>query len=121
MVDASTGASPVPVPEDGARLRRDGGFPMRTSHPTSLSQELAATYDQDRYRGIDRRNVQHRALLASRSVRPSLPTRLAAAFVRVVRRDRPVTDYPCRLPDGKIGRTAVVQRDGEWTLVCRVA
>ncbi len=42
--------------------------------------------------------------------------------MRVVRRDRhSLTAYACRLPDGKIGRTAVVMSGGEWTLVCRVA
>jgi hypothetical protein len=95
---------------------------MRGSHPTSLPQELAATYNEDRDRGVDRRNAHHRALLESRAVRPSQPARLGAAILRVVRRDRhSLTSYPCRLPDGKIGRAAVVQRDGEWTLVCRVA
>jgi hypothetical protein len=94
---------------------------MRGSHPTSLAQELAATYDQDRGRGVDRRNAQHRVLLESRTVRPSFPARLGAAVSRAVRGDRhSLTDFPCRLPDGKIGRTAVMLRDGEWTLVCRV-
>jgi hypothetical protein len=95
---------------------------MRGSHPTSLSQELGATYDRDRDRGVDRRNAHHRALLESRAERPSQVARLGAAILRVVRREHhSLTDYPCRLPDGKIGRTAVVRRDGEWTLVCRVA
>jgi hypothetical protein len=42
--------------------------------------------------------------------------------MHVLRRDRhSLTTYPCRLPNGKIGRTAVVLSGGEWTLVCRVA
>ena len=32
-----------------------------------------------------------------------------------------MTSYPCRLPDGRIGRTAAVPMNGEWVLVCRVA
>ena len=35
--------------------------------------------------------------------------------------DHSLTDYPCRLPSGGMGRVAVVQQRGEWTLVCRVA
>jgi hypothetical protein len=46
---------------------------------------------------------------------------LVAAIQRIVRRERhSLTNYPCRLPDGKIGRTAVVQVNGTWELVCRV-
>jgi hypothetical protein len=95
---------------------------MHGDHPTSLSQELAATYDQDRSRGVDRRNAHHQALSESRAIRPSPWARLEAAVLRVARRERhSLTNQPCRLPDGKIGRTAVVQHDGEWTLVCWVA
>jgi hypothetical protein len=51
-----------------------------------------------------------------------LPARLVAAITGVVRRDRRrLADVACRLPDGKIGRTAFVLQGGEWTLVCRVA
>ena len=54
--------------------------------------------------------------------RPSAWARLVAATLRIVRRDRhSLTSYPCRLPDGKIGRTAVVYSGGDWVLVCRVA
>ena len=35
--------------------------------------------------------------------------------------DHSLTDYPCRLPDGRIGRVAVVLQGADWTLVCRVA
>jgi hypothetical protein len=48
--------------------------------------------------------------------------RLEAAFANLVRRaDHSLTDYPCRLPSGGIGRVAVVLSGGEWTMVCRVA
>ena len=35
--------------------------------------------------------------------------------------DHSLTDYPCRLPNGSIGRVAVVLQGEEWALVCRVA
>jgi hypothetical protein len=100
-----------------------GGFKnMRPSVPYRLPYTLAETYDQDRYRGEELRHVLDRGLLETRVERPLLPARLAAAILRIVRRDRhSMTNYPCRLPDGKIGRTAVVLADGDWTLVCRVA
>ena len=80
-----------------------------------------ATYEQDRHRGEEQRHANDRALSAVRVERPSLPARLGAAILTLVRRDHSLTDYPCRLPDGKIGRVAVIQQDGDWTLVCRVS
>jgi hypothetical protein len=61
--------------------------------------------------------------------RPSLAARLGAAILSIVRSDLPrdvpldhsLTDYPCRLPDGRLGRVAVVMQASDWTLVCRVA
>jgi hypothetical protein len=83
---------------------------------------LADAFEADRHRDEERRHAHHRALLETRAERPALSARLVAATVRVVRRDRhSLTSYPCRLPDGTIGRTAVVYSGGEWTLVCRVA
>jgi hypothetical protein len=91
------------------------------SAPTDLRSMLAATYEVDRHRGEEQRHAHHRGLLEGRVERPSLPARLAAAILRTVRRERhSLTNYPCRLPDGKIGRTAVVQVNGTWELVCRV-
>jgi hypothetical protein len=82
---------------------------------------LATTYEVDRHRLEERRHAHHRGLLEGRVERPSLPARLAAAILRIVQRERhSMTTYPCRLPDGRIGRTAVVQVDGTWALVCRV-
>jgi len=93
---------------------------MRSS--TSLVSILAATFDEDRHRGGARRHDHHRALLESRAARSSRSARLRAEILHVVRRDRhSLTDYACRLPDGKIGRVAVLELNGEWTLVCRVA
>jgi len=75
-----------------------------------------------RHEGEARRHADERALRETRPERPSVAARLAAATLRVMRRDRhSLTVYPCRLPDGKIGRTAVVLQGGEWALVCRVA
>ena len=95
---------------------------MRPSVRYTLPYTLADAYEQDRHRGEERRHAHHRALLEGRVERPSLAARLAAATLRVVRRDRhSLTSYPCRLPDGRIGRTAVVHSGGDWVLVCRVA
>jgi hypothetical protein len=82
---------------------------------------LTATSEVDRHRGEERRHAHHRGLLEGRVERPSQPARLVAAIQSIVRRDRhSLTNYPGRLPDGKIGRTAVVQVNGTWELVCRV-
>ena len=65
--------------------------------------------------------------------RRSWPARAAQALRREIsqpllgiiggrRRSDPwLTPYPCRLPNGKMGRAAAVFTDGEWTLVCRTA
>ena len=87
-----------------------------------LTSMYPSTVEEDRHRGEDRRHAHHRALLATRLLRPSQVARLAAATSRIVRRDRhSLTSYPCRLPDGKLGRTAVVLVGGDWALVCRTA
>ena len=70
----------------------------------------------------EQRHARHRSVLESRAERPSFPARLGAAILRVARRDRhSLTNYPCLLLEGKIGRTAVVLSGGDWTLVSRVA
>jgi hypothetical protein len=89
--------------------------------PIMLVQIQAAAIDEERHRGELRRHGLHRAQLDRPTEHPSSWARFLAVARRVARRDaHSLTDYPCRLPDGRIGRTAVVQRDGEWTLVCRV-
>lgn len=80
-----------------------------------------ATFEQELHRGEGQRHAHDRALREGGAERPSLPARLGAAVLNLVRRDHSLTDYPCRLPDGKIGLVAVIQQDGDWTLVCRVA
>jgi len=90
--------------------------------PILLVQIQAADIDGERHWDEDRRHARRRAQLEARAERPSVRARLLAAARRVARRDRHApTGHPCRLPDGSIGRTAVVLRDGEWTLVCRIA
>ena len=88
---------------------------------TSLLHALPATYEDDRHRDEGRRHADRRALLETRTQRPSVPARLRAAILAIARRDHSLTDYPCRLPDGSIGRVAVIQQNGDWTLTCRVA
>jgi hypothetical protein len=29
-----------------------------------------------------------------------------------------MTDYPCRLPDGRMGKVAIREVDGEWEAIC---
>lgn len=95
-----------------------GSSPMRFLH----MYDLAVAIQKDRRRDEGRHDSAHHG--ASREAQParvSFATRVRAAIQDVFRRDHSLTDYPCRLPDGRIGRVAVVQADGEWTLVCRVA
>ena len=117
----------VAAPPSHSALRRPSHEPkealeVHNPSPMSTRQYLAASVEEDRRRGEERRHAHHRALLTTRAERPSLVARLVAASLRVVRGDlHSLTDYPCRLPDGKIGRTAVVRSGGDWVLVCRVA
>jgi hypothetical protein len=95
---------------------------MNPSAAYSLAHVSTVAEAQDRHRGEERRHAHHRALLETRVERPSLPARLVAALTGVVRRDRQrLADVACRLPDGKVGRTAFVLQGGEWILVCRTA
>ena len=83
---------------------------------------LAATDDQDRGRGFEAGYARHDALPDASIERPSQLARSRAGLARLIRRDRhSLTSYPCRLPDGKIGRTAIVLVEGEWTAVCAVS
>ena len=51
----------------------------------------------------------------------SLLARIARAFRNDAPDDHSLTDYPCRLPDGTMGRVAVIELGGDWSLVCRRA
>jgi len=94
---------------------------MQPSVRYALPYTLAEACEQDRHRGEERHHAHERALRDARAERPSLAVRLRAAILARMRPDHSLTDYPCRLPDGSIGRVAVVQHGGEWTLLCRVA
>jgi hypothetical protein len=83
-------------------------------------QYFFESFEQDRHRGEAQRHAHDRALRAVRVEGRSLPARLGAAILDLVRRERSLADHPCRLPDGTVGRIAVVQKDGDWTLVCEV-
>jgi hypothetical protein len=90
--------------------------------PIMLSQLQGADIDRERHRDEEWRHARHRSLLEARVERPSLLARTGAALLRFARRDRhSLTTYPCRLPDGSIGRTAIIRVDGEWVAACRVA
>jgi predicted nucleic acid-binding protein len=78
--------------------------------------------EEAHHRGEGQHPAHLRALLEMRAARPASSARFVAATLRAVWRERhSLTNYPCRLPDGLIGRTAAVQRNGEWVLVCSVA
>ena len=86
-----------------------------------IPQVLASTFEEDRHRNFERRAAVRRGVLETSIWRPALVARLAAASWRLAHSDtHSLTSYPCRLPDGKIGRTAVVMSDGQWTFVCRI-
>jgi hypothetical protein len=80
---------------------------------------LFETIDADRQRDALHRS-RARAIREGGSRRPARATLWARVRARL-RPDHSLTDYPCRLPDGSIGRVAAVLVDGEWTLVCRMA
>ena len=80
---------------------------------------LYEAIEADRLRdSLRRRQVQ--AIREGR-VHTSPRSSIGARILALARPDHSLTEYPCRLPDGTLGRVAVVDVDGEWTLVCRVA
>ena len=74
---------------------------------------LAATFDADRCRGIERRHAIERALREDAGHEP-VWTRLLARL----RPEHSLTPYPCRLPSGEMGRSAIKFLEGEWTTLC---
>jgi len=68
-----------------------------------------------------RRAEQDRWLAKARAGSSSTFSRLRDAIRARLAPDHSLTDYPCRLPDGRMGRVAVIQQDGDWTMVCRMA
>jgi hypothetical protein len=88
--------------------------------PTDLL--LGAAVDADRYAGMTQRHAIERQLRANEieRVRREDGTR-ERPWTRLVARLRPdhsLTPYPCRLPGGDLGRTAIKSVNGEWTAVC---
>ena len=95
---------------------------MLRSQPPSLVHLTAASIEEDLHRNEERRHAHHRALLETRASRPSMRARIGAAILNLDPRARhSLTEYPCRLPSGGMGRVAVVLSGGEWAMVCRVA
>jgi hypothetical protein len=62
------------------------------------------------------RDVAHLARLAP--VHPGPLARLTSTLRARAEDAHSLTDHPCRLPDGSIGRTAIRLVDGEWVAVC---
>ena len=87
---------------------------MARQHQAALRRE-ATQHTLARSARIDR------DVRGMRSLITSMKARLGAATRTIARRDHSLTDYPCRLPDGSIGRIAVISQDGDWALVCVVA
>ena len=88
----------------------------------SYDYYLSGIIEADHRRGFDRKSSHLRTLRESRVLRPWRLARSGAALARLIRRERhSMTSYPCRLPDGRIGRTSIVMVGGEWTAVCAVA
>lgn len=84
--------------------------------------QVTTLHDEGQFRHLERMSSQRRAIRRPEADRPSPLARVHAGLVRLARReDHSLTDYPCRLPDGSTGRTAIRQVDGEWTAVCTVA
>jgi hypothetical protein len=79
------------------------------------------TFEQERHRGEAQRHAHDRALRAVWVDGRSLPAWLAAAIRDRLRPERSLDGSTCRLPDGRIGQIAFIQKDGDWTLICQVA
>jgi len=89
--------------------------------PTAFNSILASAYEADRYRGEGRCHEHRRALVEGQGERVSIQARVMAAVRSRLKREHSLTDYPCKLPDGRLGRVAVVRQRGDWVMVCRTA
>jgi len=81
---------------------------------------LAATYQQERRRTLERR-LEHRRALHEGAIERTLMESRDRLWIRLLDRIRPehsLTPYACRLPSGDLGRTAIRFLGGEWTAVC---
>ncbi len=101
-------------------MRHDSHVP--TSAATiAIDSMVAHGDDLGRHREDARRLEQYRLFMEARVETPSPLSRLGQAIRTRLQAEHSLTDYPCRLPDGRMGRVAVVQQDGDWTMVCRLA
>ena len=95
--------------------------------PTAFNSMLASTYESDRDRGEARRHEHRRAVVGGQADHVSIQARVMAVVRGRVRLagaradDHSLTDYPCRLPDGRLGQVAVIRERGDWVMVCRTA
>jgi hypothetical protein len=87
----------------------------------TLAEMLAPSLDDDWRRREERGQQQYRAIIEARGERTSILARLEAAARNLVQPEHSLTDYPCRLPDGRMGRVAVIEQNGDWTMACRLA
>ena len=81
---------------------------------------LAATYQQERRRTLERR-LEHSRALHEQAIDRTLEEHHDRLWSRLLDRIRPehsLTPYACRLPSGDMGRTAIKFLGGEWTAVC---
>jgi len=69
--------------------------------------------------GIEAAHARDSARLARLApLHPGPLARMSDAIRARVADRHALTEYPCRLPDGRIGLTAIRRVDGEWTAVC---
>lgn len=88
-------------------------------HPT-VSKMVLDTKEQELRHKLALYNLAHIEILGLE--RPALILRSTARAYRFISGERhALTSYPCRLPNGKEGRTAIVYKGGEWVAVCRTA
>jgi hypothetical protein len=81
---------------------------------------LAATYHEEQERVLERR-LEHRRALHEQAIERALRENHERLWMRLLDRIRPdhsLTPYPCRLPSGDQGRTAIKLLGGEWMAVC---
>ncbi len=96
------------------------------NYPTSaatiaVNSMLEADFEADRRREEARRHQYDRVYVQASAESGSLLTRIKGAIRTRRQPDHSLTDYPCRLPDGRMGRVAVISQGGDWTMVCQLA
>ncbi|MCJ7709582.1 MAG: hypothetical protein MUQ32_02005 [Chloroflexi bacterium] len=99
---------------------------MRPYYPTSaatiaVNSMLEADFEADRRRAEVRRHQYDRVHVQASAGSGSLLSRIKGVIPTRQRPNHFLNDYPCRLPDGRMGRVAVVPQGGEWAMVCQLA